>query len=196
MQTKTYTVYNYDELSDEAKKKAVEWAQEFLREDNFYFEDVQNDWQEKLKEFGFTDVKISFSGFWSQGDGASFTGKCDILKFIEATKQKKYYSKLLYQVKKENLDMYGESYRIDNHYAHYNTVKGTIDFEYHDARNIDLSKLENELTDSLTEFIHTESKKIYRELESAYEGYTSEESAIDCIQANEYTFLESGKRSD
>lgn len=196
METKTYVVYNYDELSPEAKKKAIEWAQEFLREDNFYFEDVQDTWREKLEKFGFTDVKISFSGFWSQGDGASFTANCDILKFIEATKQKKYYSKLLYQVKKNNLDMYGSSINISRHYCHENTVKGQIDFEYHDDRNLELSKLENELTDCLTDFIRTESKKIYRELESAYYAYTNEESAIDCIQANEYTFLESGKRSD
>jgi len=95
MQTKTYTVYNYDELSAEAKEKAIEWAQEFLREDDFFYDDVKSEWIEKLESFGFTDVKLAYSGFWSQGDGASFTGKCDMVKFIKATKQSKYYAKLL-----------------------------------------------------------------------------------------------------
>lgn len=196
MQTKTYVIYNYDELSGEAKKKAVEWAQECLREDDFFYDDVSSLWGEKLESFGFTDVKISYSGFWSQGDGASFTGKCNMVDFIKATKQNKHYAKLLYQVKKGNLDMYGSSIRISHHYSHYNTVKGEIEFYYQETPKNDLSSLENELIDSLTDFIRTQSKEIYKELESAYYGYTSEESAIEFIQGNDYTFLENGKRSD
>ena len=122
MQTKTYNVYNYGELSGKAKEKAIEWAQECLREDNFSYDDVKSEWAEKLESFGFTDIDIAYSGFWSQGDGASFTGKCEVVKFIKATKQSKYYAKLLYQAKKGNLDMSGESYRFTHHYSHENTV--------------------------------------------------------------------------
>ena len=196
METKTYTIYNYSELSDKAKEKAIEWAQNCLREDNYYFEDVQDNWREKLEKFGFSEVKISFTGFWSQGDGASFTGSCDMVKFIRSTKQAGHYSKLLRQVKKGNLEMRGESHRFTHYYRHENTVRGEIEFLYRDDTNLNLINLENELRDCLTEFIRKESKKIYRELESAYESNTSRESAIELIHANEYTFLENGKRSD
>ncbi len=67
-------------------------------------------------------------------------------------------------------------------------------FEVVIKANLNLINLENELRDCLTEFIRKESKKIYRELESAYESNTSRESAIELIHANEYTFLENGKR--
>lgn len=92
--------------------------------------------------------------------------------------------------------MIGESYRFTRHYSHENTVKGNIEFCYQEDPKNDLSSLENELVESLTEFIRKQSKVIYRELESAYYVYTSRESAIDMIEANEYTFLENGKRSD
>lgn len=193
MEVKTYTVYNYDELSPEAKKKAVEWAQERLREDDFYFENIKNQWCEKLEVFGFTDVSIAFTGFWSQGDGASFTGKCDMVKFIRATKQAKKYSKVLYHIENGNLDLSGESYRISHHYCHENTVAGRLDIQWYGSREIEMRA---ELEDSLTDFIRTNSKKIYRELESAYDAQTSEESAIDFLENYEYTFLENGERSD
>ncbi len=36
-----------------------------------------------LNSFGFEDVKIFFSGFYSQGDGASFTSSININKFLD-----------------------------------------------------------------------------------------------------------------
>lgn len=61
------------QLSDEAKENARSW----YREDGLnydWWEYVIDEWKEELKGMGFDNVDISFSGFSSQGDGASFTG--------------------------------------------------------------------------------------------------------------------------
>lgn len=39
-------------------------------------------WKNALAEIGFLDADIRFSGFWSQGDGASFTASIDAEKII------------------------------------------------------------------------------------------------------------------
>ena len=56
------------------------------------------------------DVRdIFFSGFWSQGDGASFTGGIFIKDYLEATKQKSKYKEKLEQILKE-CDEWGVEY--------------------------------------------------------------------------------------
>ena len=63
----------FDELSPEAKEHALDKARDWL---------VDDDWWHSTYEYvtevgallGITVEDIEFSGFWSQGDGASFTG--------------------------------------------------------------------------------------------------------------------------
>jgi hypothetical protein len=59
-------------------KRAVDKAREWLREGALDYEwwDTSYDmWKEALEQIGFSEPDISFSGFCSQGDGASFTCK-------------------------------------------------------------------------------------------------------------------------
>ena len=64
--------YSYSELSDKVKKKLKDRYCEDCT-DVLYFE-VES-LETILEEIGFSNPKIAYSGFWSQGDGASFT--CD-----------------------------------------------------------------------------------------------------------------------
>lgn len=68
-------MFAYDDLGEEAKKRALEEWRTASREigDTYYAEPVILEWKWLLKNKGFDGVDISFSGFWSQGDGASFT---------------------------------------------------------------------------------------------------------------------------
>lgn len=66
-------LFQYDQLSDAAKQKAREWHLEGDRNDESYSEPVIEEWKQELENIGFGDPDISYSGFWSQGDGASFT---------------------------------------------------------------------------------------------------------------------------
>lgn len=78
----TTTVYTYAELVERAAanpkaKDALERAAQWLREattcGDYWFEYIYEMWEKALTQIGFPDSKISFRGFCSQGDGASFT---------------------------------------------------------------------------------------------------------------------------
>lgn len=66
-------LFQYDQLSDAAKQKAREWYLEGDLNDESYSEPILEEWKRELENIGFGDPDISYSGFWSQGDGASFT---------------------------------------------------------------------------------------------------------------------------
>jgi len=75
------TEFSYKELSAKAQQKAREWFSESL--DYEWWEDTYNYAIEQGKERGFEIEDIRFSGFWSQGDGASWTGRVDLKQFLE-----------------------------------------------------------------------------------------------------------------
>src|ERR1035441_4221080 len=62
----------YIHLSPAAQKRARDWYREHCLDYEWWDSDYDH-WKEKLGELGFTKVAIKFSGFYSQGDGASFT---------------------------------------------------------------------------------------------------------------------------
>ena len=75
-------VYKWEELSQSAHQKAREW----------YIECMDYDWWDSVYEMsiedgyekGFCIDKIYFSGFYSQGDGASWIGQVDVGAWLKA----------------------------------------------------------------------------------------------------------------
>lgn len=65
----------YNQLSDRAQQRAREWYTTTSLEmgETSYAEPVEAEWKWLLKNKGFGGVEIAWRGFWSQGDGASFT---------------------------------------------------------------------------------------------------------------------------
>ena len=79
--TKEIGIYFFDELPEELQKEVLIKNHDFNTD--FYWSDMELDyWKDKLNSMGFEDADISFSGFWSQGDGASFTARCDHQKIL------------------------------------------------------------------------------------------------------------------
>lgn len=76
------TVYKFEELEGRAKENArnklIEWAT-----DHDWYEGVYDWAKEDGAKRGFEIEDIRFSGFWSQGDGASWTGSVDVKQFVE-----------------------------------------------------------------------------------------------------------------
>ncbi len=58
--------------------------------DDFWFESSIDSFVEALEFIGFSGVKVGFSGFWSQGDGAHFTGSYSYKKGALAAVKKEY----------------------------------------------------------------------------------------------------------
>lgn len=95
MQTKTYNVYTFDELSDEAKEKARDWYREY--DDYPLLHDyMEEEARRLLEEAGFTNISIKnvlYSLSYCQGDGAmiEFSAKYDGDKLVEVQHAGHYY---------------------------------------------------------------------------------------------------------
>lgn len=84
---KAEVLLKYDDLLPKAKERARDWYRESLDQDDWQYmaEPVILEWRWLLTEKGFDGIKISWSGFSSQGDGASFTAKgINLLKYLQA----------------------------------------------------------------------------------------------------------------
>jgi hypothetical protein len=75
------TEFIYEDLSPKAKEKALMWFSSTL--DYEWWECTYDHAKEDAKAKGFDIEDIRFSGFWSQGDGASWTGSVNLSKFLE-----------------------------------------------------------------------------------------------------------------
>jgi hypothetical protein len=202
---KTYTIL---ELNPEAKEKAL---QSIMNDSIFRGRDIDLDWgveaeQDELEEgFGLANVEVSFSGFWSQGDGASFTGRVvNIPKFIRAIGIKDEILDKAMQALDEVYEM--SIVRIDSRYVHENTVRFDLD-PIDDTELIlmspfglgDITMDLNELLEEIgfeaeaSEWVKTKSKEIYSKLEKAYNDEFSEEAAEEWADQWEIQFDEEGK---
>lgn len=189
MREATIKLYQFNELSEEAQKKVIENMQKddsFLMYDwyEYVFEIFKEDMYKKYS----CDVRdIFFSGFWSQGDGASFTGRIFIKDYLEATKQKSKYRSLWKYLEEyePNIDI-GQS----GHYSHENTMyfNDHSFYEGTEKQQEQLYKIMEEIEDTFRE----EARQLYRELEQEYEYLTSDECIKEEIINAEYEFYADG----
>lgn len=201
-ETTTRTLYQYDELNDKAKEKARDWWREASANDTIWQECVIDDAMEWLGYLGFSDVKIAFSGFWSQGDGASFTGIWRA-KDLQADKASGYGDELkdfiaeFQEIATKYPEASARITRVSHHYCHENTV--SIECEgFESEMNVDGADVP--VVDETRESIFTDicrdlMRKIYRDLEKEYEWQNVDEQVEENIRANEYEFTEDGKRA-
>jgi hypothetical protein len=192
--TKEYKVYGFNELSETAKARAIEWLRECQQDDDYWSSGIIEDWTTKLSKMGFIEPKIAYSGFWSQGDGASFTCKyIDFEKLIKAFNLVEFETVL----KAAKMDLVGGCIkRIAHHYFHPYTVKFETESRGDFGNATTQARFETELNDfdaSMQESIVTLSKELYRELENSYADYNSDRYIIENILANDYEFTEDGK---
>ena len=200
---RTYTI---SELSPEAKKTAIEG----IRNDRGFTErDIDLDWvieneTEDLEALGLDNVEIAFTGFWSQGDGASFTARVnDIPAFIKTIG-------VTDEILPKVLEAFEEVYemrivRTDSRYFHENTVRFEIE-EMDDTElilmspfgigdiTVDLDETleEIELVKKASEWVKAKCKEIYRKLEKAYNEEFSEEAAEEWVDSIGMEFDEDG----
>ncbi len=69
------TYLKFTELSESQQDKVVDMLLDINVDTNMWYESCYAYYTQKLRSLGFYDIKFEFSGFWSQGDGASFTAK-------------------------------------------------------------------------------------------------------------------------
>ncbi len=194
-------VWSFEEADESLREKILAKYRDFNTDYDWY-EFVYEDWKEKLESLGYVKPDINFSGFWSQGDGASFT--CEYLNSPEIKER------FLTPEEKEILkdcEIYGKVERISHHYSHENTVQANIsDVDYSqiiynlqdlddDQYNTIVKKIDKILVDlekMITDEVRDLSRQIYRELEKEFEYQTSGESVSESLISNGYLFDENG----
>lgn len=151
------------------------------------------DIKEELETLGFTDAEISYSGFWSQGDGASFTADVNVEHFFNShldtmtfkfsgrldktdtgeavndflkfieTEDKFFIKRLI------DKDFFRASIvRISNQYVHENTIAASVDAEAY----WDLDDEENYTVEDIDDNIFTkEHIKEINEFHEYFENY-------------------------
>jgi hypothetical protein len=223
----TKTVYTFRELiaaaednETEVSQRDVDRARDWLREgatDYDWWEFVYSDWTEALEQVGFTDAKINFSGFWSQGDGASFTSGLDIEKLLtfftvpiepsqavldgepggwlpRVVKECGQTINRRYEWLFLALDyLSGRVTRTSHHYSHENTCDASIDFDFR-RMTPELNAVIDAFQEDVEALRKDLCKAIYTALEEEYEWRVDDEQLLETSDANEYTFDADGRR--
>ena len=134
---------------------------------------------------------IQFSGFSSQGDGASFTGSIDVLGYLTVTRQLTKFKYLRKSIINGDINDMLEIERGHSNYSHENTcsVEEFNVFGYDDMSDKALNQT-TEFEEHIEDIRHTMSLNLYKMLENTYNELTSRECIIETLAANEYEFNE------
>lgn len=155
--------------------------------------------RDRCEKFGIHAEDISFSGFWSQGDGASFAGYVeDWSKVLRAIGRRKLKAKW-----REHDRGNDWSCRIDNrsrYYCHSACMLLILDAplpsnpydEDEEVLQHDAWEIANKFTDADYDDLHNRiialcralADWLYRELEEEYDYLTSDEAVAESILAN------------
>ena len=198
MRQKIINLYKFEELSDEAKEKAREWWKDGGL-DYQWWDNVYEDYEEKIKEVGFRVTKMYFSGFWSQGDGAMFEYdglehnlKDEFISNLSISPMRKdwlmnniYISGMGTQrgrYNHENSCAHNIRWQVDNGGLHWSTTF----YKW-------LESFAEDFEDFVIEKYKDLARDLYRTLEKEYKYLMSDECVDETIRINEYEFTEEGK---
>jgi hypothetical protein len=212
--TKTTTLFKFNELSDKAKEKAREWYRQAASwDDNGDFDCLRDDLRDMLAIAGFELDQAYYRGFWSQGDGASFTGTYQYRKgwrkeYLDAYPVKGEDGKVevwhqhnakvlgyLDAIAKANRANFYDLYVTITHRGHYYhsgcmAVNVELNGNYRD-RYSDLAK---DSEDTIVDNFRYIADDFYYRLKEAYDWRNADEQVDEAILANEYDFTEDGQR--
>lgn len=183
MKTILVNLYSFNELSDEAKQFAlnkyrymhVDWDSEW---DMFVIEECEN----ILKENGFDNAKIHYSGFYSQGDGASFDADIDLDKFLTPNEHEAL----------KGIDIAWEICRISHHYVH--ELSRSVSY-YGGNYPEEFDSMIESITQRIEASRLSLCKEVYRILAQEYDYLISDECLIARFKEMGEEFLETGKFS-
>lgn len=189
MKTKTYKVYRFEELPEAAKIEAIKRYRDINVEDNNFWTNPDSVYElkKKLVKLGYENVKVLFSGFGSQGDGACFEATIDFPKYLKAHKIARKYSSIIHAAQAGEL-----SAKLVHSGRCVHARMTSLEWD----NSISYDKIDKAIA-ALEEIILAEritfGNAIYKALEQEYDSQTSDEAVIDTFQANDYWFTNDGK---
>lgn len=214
--TRTITIYKYDELSESAKDTV---RAKYIGID-LDMEHIIDDAKREGEKRGFDLDEVLWSGFNSQGDGASWTGQVKLQTFLEHHLKENdpnyaKYTTLLMLIddgwvehlvsisRKSFMYNHANTMRIDQEFMGYvnateeavigkdGPLQGANVLQLYEGLNI------HSLLDDLYEWVLKEAKdyanEIYERLESEYEDLMSDQHISLTADANGWEFDETGR---
>jgi len=205
------TVYRLNELSDAAKDKARAWYREGCLDHDWY-EFVYEDFERVCAILG-VDLEtrfgrlygggprqkpcIWFSGFWSQGDGASFEGRYHhekaarrrIREYAPQNEELHRIADVLQTLQKRNFYQLHADVVHRGRYYHEHSMAISVERDSPTHQDMTVGAEE-----AVIEALRDLARWLYRQLEQEYEYQTSDETVDEAIAANGYTFTEAGRR--
>ena len=205
------TVYRIDELSDAAKSKAKTWYRELEPHDDWW-DAVYDDFERACDILGVslktkpvrllgggTRQKpcIWFSGFWSQGDGASFEAFVSYTKgsiaeinaYAPQDAELHRIATAMRDLQRRNFFQITADVTHRGRYYHEFCMDIAVDRD---------SPTSQPLTDDaeagITEALRDLARWLYCQLRAEHDHLTSDEAVEEAISINEYTFTEAGRR--
>lgn len=190
MSTKRLAIKAYDRAND--------WLIQAAMEQNWVEETIEQ-WVGILRARGFDDAEVSYSGFWSQGDGASFTANVNVNRYLDFNALQAAVPFLSDAIYHGYADVIGQIVRVTNQYSHSRTVRPDMDLRFFNVPGGMSKEWEDtveeqysELVAHIGEVVVGLSDGIYSDLKSNYDHLTSEDALMEMAEANGYTFDESG----
>ena len=205
------TVFTIDELSDAAKENARIWYRDQGLHDEWY-DFVYEDFETICGILGVTlrttpvhlygggtrdKPQVWFSGFWNQGDGASFAGHYSHAKGAakairaHAPKDTELHriADELQAVQRKNFWQLNASIEQRGRYCHEYTMAIEVERD-----SPTWQPMTDGAEDSVIEALRDLARWLYRQLRSEYEHQTSDEAVDEIVEANAWTFTADGKR--
>lgn len=191
IETTTTTIYQFDELGKEVQERLIEENRNIEINCIEWFENVIEKWEERLSQIGFRGAEIEFSGFCSQGDGASFDCvliDCDLIHnymvMCGATWQESTKYRALNTAWQKEVFTYLKVVRKNFMYVHSNTC--CLSWELHSDCSAKKDLFIDTQLDKIEELRKGLCELIYSELEKEFEYLTSDEVVKQYLQDHEF----------
>lgn len=216
MQT-SQLLFKYNDLDETAKEKARQhYIEHWIHED--WYDYIYEDFKELGRDRGFEIEDMSFTGFWSQGDGALWVGAVYLPHFIKHYLPESIGRDCwLWLIEDGCMHDRVGIIRTSHHYSHENCM-GIESFTVYAHHSDDTLRLDCILKgapidtvwnliradrtcpvhsiDDLEELVLDEARRfartMYVELEKGYEAECSDECVSECYDANGVLFNEEG----
>lgn len=167
----------FNELNEKQKAKALDMYRYAETGNNDWYNEIKADFKEQLEEAGFNCVDSSFSGFCSQGDGASFTSEdINVKQVLTHLGKYQYYAQNHGSFVLDN--MTAEIVRGDYHYVHEYTMSINI------VEGEDIPEVKAEIL----EYARNKCREYYKILNEESDRLESDESVKEYIEANDIEF--------
>ena len=204
-------VYTLSELSEGAKDTARAWYRQHCMDHDWY-EFVYEDFEAVCRILGVTlrtsparlygggtrdKPHVNFSGFWNQGDGASFAGHYSYARGAarairaHAPKDTELHriADELQAVQRRNFFQLHGAIRQSGRYCHEYTM--AIELE---RDNPTWQPMTDGAEDTVIEALRDLARWLYRQLRQEYEHLTSDSAIDEIVADNGWTFTAGGER--